>query len=45
MKAPYIPDSLADNFDEQHANQEKSLSPSEQDEISSKKLLLRRDSI
>jgi len=29
MQAPYIPDAKADNFDEQHANQEKTLSPSE----------------
>ena len=45
LEAPYVPEPNADNFDEQHANHEKTLSPSEQDDISQKKVLLRRNSI
>lgn len=45
MKAPYVPNGGADNFDEQHANHERTLGATEQEEIQSKKLLLRRDSI
>jgi hypothetical protein len=33
MQAPYIPNCEADNFDEQHANHEKTLGATEQDEI------------
>lgn len=43
--ATYIPEGLQDNFDEQHANHEKTINLSEQEELYSKKLLLRRDSI
>lgn len=40
-----MPNCKADNFDEQHANHERTLNATEQEEIQSKKLLLRRDSI
>ena len=40
-----MPNGNADNFDEQHANHERTLNATEQEEIQSKKLLLRRDSI
>jgi hypothetical protein len=45
MEAPYVPNASADNFDEQHANHEKTLNQSEQDDLNQKKVLLRRDSI
>ena len=45
MVAPYIPDVNADNFDEQHANHERTMNQTEQEEIYNKKVLLRRDSI
>ena len=45
MPAPFIPPESADNFDEQHANHERTLNQTEQEEIYNKKLLLRRDSI
>lgn len=45
MKAPFIPNLSADNFDEQHANLERSMNESEQHDIDGKKDLLRRDSI
>ena len=43
--ASYLPLELQDNFDEQHANHEKTVNLSEQEELYNKKLLLRRDSI
>lgn len=45
MVAPYLPDVCADNFDEQHANHERTMNQTEQEEIYNKKVLLRRDSI
>lgn len=44
MTAPFIP-AVGDNFDEKHANEERTLSPTEQEELFNKKMLLRRDSI
>lgn len=44
MVAPFIPGGM-DNFDEQHANHEKTENQTEQEELYNKKLLLRRDSI
>ena len=44
MVAPFIP-LVADNFDEQHANHERTLNATEQEELYNKKILLRRDSI
>ena len=43
--AGYLPEIQQDNFDEQHANHEKTANLSEQEELYNKKLLLRRDSI
>jgi len=45
MIAPYLPNNGLDNFDESHANHERTLNPTEQEELYNKKLLLRRDSI
>jgi serine/threonine protein kinase len=45
MKAPYLPNGNLDNFDERHANHERTLNATEQEEIYNKKILLRRDSI
>ena len=43
--AGFLPEVQQDNFDEQHANHEKTANLSEQEELYNKKLLLRRDSI
>jgi serine/threonine protein kinase len=45
MRAPFVPDCALDNFDEQHANHDRTLNATEQEELYNKKMLLRRDSI
>jgi hypothetical protein len=44
MVAPFVPEE-ADNFDEQHANHERTLGATEQEELYNKRTMLRRDSI
>jgi len=45
MKAPFKPNVMADNFDEDHANHERTLNQSEQEEFDAKQLLLLRESM